>query len=80
MNNGEAYWMNVDKPTKRSVLHHAGCRHEHAKQETPHKGIGQLKRDGGWLSFPSRQDADQYFYRELRPKGFASIIECADCC
>ena len=40
-------WLNVDRPTKTAVLHSTGCRHERAKMETPLKGIGALKKDGG---------------------------------
>lgn len=74
-----AYWLNVDLPTKRSVLHAAACRHAHAKHDTQYKGIGQLKRDGGWLSFATPEEAQNFFRRELQANGFVSVIPCAGC-
>jgi hypothetical protein len=79
MSDAEQFWMNIDKPTKRIVLHHLVCRHQKAKQETPYKGIRELKRDGGWLPFGSHCEAEDYFLCELQPKGFRTIIECAEC-
>ncbi len=79
MRDTEMYWLNIDRPTKRSVLHTGGCRHAQAKHETLHKGVGQLKRDGGWLSFTTQDEAQDVVRRDLQPDGFMSLIRCADC-
>ncbi len=73
------YWMNVDHPWNRCTLHRSGCRHEQAKRETSYKGIEYLKRDGGWLSFPSDRDAEDYFRRLRQQKPRLTMIECSDC-
>lgn len=71
-------WVNVDKPTKRCVIHRQGCQYEQDKSETPHKGIGELKRDGGWLSFASIEEAEDYCRREWEARGY--IVRRGDCC
>ena len=64
------FWVNVDKPTKRCVIHREGCKYEQAKSETPFKGISKLKRDGGWVSFDSVEEAGGYCAREWKSKGY----------
>jgi len=49
------YWLNVDKPTKKCVLHIRGCVFEVDKQESKRKGVGKTKKDGGWLVFSSKK-------------------------
>lgn len=44
------FLVNVDKPTRTCTIHKEGCRYV-LKNETPLKGIGELKDDGGWV-FP----------------------------
>lgn len=61
-----AFWLNVDTPTKRCVLHRAGCPYAQAKAETPYKGIGHLKRDGGWIGHRSEADAHNYHQSNRR--------------
>lgn len=57
---GQRVWVNVDNRTKRHIIHQEpGCAYLRQKKETPYKGIGELKRDGGWLPFPSLQAAEQ---------------------
>ena len=58
------FWVNVDKPTKRCVIHREECRYEQAKSGTPLKGINELKRDGGWIPFNSIGEAQNYYERE----------------
>ena len=54
-------WLNVDKPTKKCTLHmNSSCTYMQKKSETPYKGIGHLKRDGGWLSFNDVKQATIY--------------------
>lgn len=51
-------WVNVDKPTKRYVIHtSASCQYVTGMAETRYKGINELKRDGGWVAFDSRSNA-----------------------
>jgi len=54
------YWVNVDKPTKTCTIHVRGCEYDNRKIETEYKGIGNLKRDGGWLPFESLKEAQDY--------------------
>lgn len=60
------YWLNVDFPTKISKLHKSRCVHEQNKKETSLKGIGKLKRDGGWLYFETQEDAEKYWQENLK--------------
>lgn len=54
-------WVNVDKLTKKCTIHtNSGCRYLANKRGTRYKGIGELKRDGGWLSFPTLTNAENY--------------------
>jgi len=72
------FWVNVDKPdNKTCTIHSEGCGHI-LKSETPYKGIGELKRDGGWFCFASLEEAENYYQREWRPKGY--IIRRGGCC
>jgi len=72
------FWVNVDKPTKKCIIHREGCRYEQAKTETPLKGIGELKDDGGWVSFPSRGEVENYCKREWEHKGYV-VRMCGYC-
>ena len=59
-------WLNVDKPTKKCTLHmNSSCTYLQKKSETPYKGIGNLKRDGGWLSFADPKLAKLFHRRHL---------------
>ena len=69
--------MNVDKPTKKCTAHVEGCRYELAKKETLLKGIGYLKRDGGWMPFPSLGEARHQFELEYASKGYDLSVECS---
>lgn len=47
-------WVNVDIPTQKCTLHtNPSCTYVIRKKETPYKGVEQIKRDGGWLAFPT---------------------------
>ncbi|MFZ7137857.1 MAG: hypothetical protein ACOWW1_05515 [archaeon] len=70
------YWVNVDIPTK-SFLHVEGCPFEVNKKETLLKGIAKLKKDGGWLSFPSISEAKNYF-EQKHPNKTLFIHSCID--
>ncbi|MFD2637821.1 hypothetical protein [Piscibacillus salipiscarius] len=49
-------WVNIDLPTKRYVLHRE-CTYTNRICETPYKGVGRLKRDGGWIRFRNAEIA-----------------------
>ena len=54
-------WLNVDKPTTKITLHtDNSCYYVQTKGETSLKGLGDLKIDGGWLSFSSKEDVRAY--------------------
>ena len=54
-------WMNVDIPLKSCTYHgDDSCRFVFDKGETEFKGIGSLKRDGGWLKFDKYYSASQF--------------------
>jgi hypothetical protein len=55
----ETVWANIDIPTKTYTIH-KDCNYVARKRETQLKGIERLKRDGGWLSFKSRQKAKKH--------------------
>jgi hypothetical protein len=69
------YWLNIDKPTQ-CVLHSEDCYYSKNKKETLLKGIGELKVDGGWLSFTSAKDARTFFSKELSLRGFKLSEKC----
>ena len=71
------FWVNVDKPTKTCTIHRRECGHV-LKSETPYKGIKRLKRDGGWFSFASAEEAEDYCKREWQTKGY--IVQRGGCC
>ncbi|HBV87533.1 MAG TPA: hypothetical protein DEF42_12975 [Desulfosporosinus sp.] len=51
-------WLNVDKPLRTCTLHTDDCCiYWIKKEETNYKGLGHLKRDGGWLSFNDEKEA-----------------------
>ena len=66
----KTYWINVDKPTRRCVVHSEICVYSRKKRETPLKGIERMKRDGGWMPFPSIQEARNYFDENWFPLGY----------
>ncbi|PVX25379.1 MAG: hypothetical protein CW691_04785 [Candidatus Bathyarchaeum sp.] len=70
------YWLNVDTPDK-SLLHIEGCQYEVNKKETPNKGIEELKKHGGWLSFSSISEAKKYFEQKY-PNKTLFIHSCVD--
>lgn len=51
-------WVNIDIPTKQYVIHAVhSCHYVSRQSESPYKGINELKRDGGWVSFDSKSNA-----------------------
>ena len=66
----KTYWINVDKPTRLCVVHSEVCRYARGKRETPFKGVERIKRDGGWMPFPSTQEARNYFDENWLPLGY----------
>jgi hypothetical protein len=54
-------WVNVDKPTRHCTIHgDPTCGFAEGKTATDWKGIGEIKRDGGWLSMASVEAAEKY--------------------
>lgn len=71
-------WLNIDKPTRRYIIHADNCVFEQMKTETPYKGIGRTKRDGGWLAFESYESAEGYYRQHFTHN--ESIIRRGWCC
>ncbi len=72
------FWVNVDEPDNRKcTIHREECRYV-LRSETPYKGIGRLKRDGGWFPFPSLEEAENHCKREWETKGFI-VRRCGRC-
>lgn len=65
------FWVNIDTPAKTCTMHTSECVDVKRKRETKLKGIGLLKRDGGWLSFGTFVETENYCKRELGPKDYA---------
>jgi hypothetical protein len=70
------YWLNIDKPNKICVLHVEGCTFEVRKEVTPLKGIGEIRSDGGWLSFSSHKKAREYFEQSWAQRGYEFSENC----
>lgn len=71
-------WMNIDKRTKSCMLHSDVCRFSRGKRETPFKGIGTIKRDGGWMPFISIEKARTYYEETWLHQGYKFSL-CAFC-
>jgi hypothetical protein len=68
-------WANIDVTTKTFTVHgDRDCGSVSHIAETPYKGVDSLKRDGGWLSFGSRNAAMEEQRREF--KNYKLIIHC----
>jgi hypothetical protein len=65
------FWVNIDTTTKTCTMHTADCINAKTKSETKLKGVGLLKRDGGWLSFGTFVQTEDYCKREFGPKGYS---------
>ena len=72
------YWMNIDKPKKRCTVHSEVCRYSREKSETSLKGIGTIKRDGGWMPFISIEEARTYFDENWYSPGY-TFSPCRFC-
>ncbi len=71
------FWLNIDLPTSDAKLHVKSCRHVAAIDPTPLKGVGKLKRDGGWMVFETEQEAEDFVHNEIRPN--VAFNRCQDC-
>ena len=54
------FWINVDIPRKTCIMHTDDCIYTKRMRETKLKGLGVLKRDGGWLSFGTFVQTEDY--------------------
>jgi len=70
-------WLNVDKPTKQTIIHHAGCKWEVHKTETTYKGIGEILRDGGWLQFDSEREAVEHSTSNYPAYAIKHCLNCS---
>ncbi len=60
-------WINIDKPIKQITYHfNDNCECVEKKEETEYTGVGELKKDGGWLQFDDLSDVIIY-YKEKYP-------------
>ncbi|SEQ93094.1 hypothetical protein [Piscibacillus halophilus] len=66
-------WVNIDLPTKRLEVHRE-CAHTNQMCETPYKGVGKLKRDGGWIRFRNAEVAIQRLKEEYDQ--YECLIHC----
>jgi hypothetical protein len=66
-------FINIDIPTKKFTIHHQ-CAYTKKLKETPLKGVGQLKRDGGWLQIDGLKKAESLF--EESYMDFTLITHC----
>ncbi len=72
------FWMNIDKPKRRCTVHSKVCRYSIEKKETSLKGIGKVKRAGGWMPFISIEEATKYFDDEWYNLGY-TFFPCRFC-
>jgi hypothetical protein len=73
-----ALHLNVDFPAKKATVHVAGCSYAPCS-ETEHKGVGVLRRDGGWFTFHSWADLEAFHRSKLSPLGVSAPRDCARC-
>ena len=67
------FWVNIDRPWKKCVIHREECpwfRWVTYGDKPKFKGVGEPKRDGGWLPFVSISDAENYCKREWYLRGY----------
>jgi hypothetical protein len=60
------FWVNIDKPTE-CYLHADTCG-QVLKEETPLKGINEEKAEGGWFSFNSKEEANDFLAKRFPDK------------
>lgn len=74
--------VNIDKPLKSLTAHtNPDCTFvTRYMAETPYKGLGEIKRDGGWLQFDSEDGmtGDQVFLNFRNIHKYELII-CSKC-
>jgi hypothetical protein len=59
------YWVNIDKPTE-CYLHADTC--GLVKKAPLLKGINEEKAKGGWFSFNSKKEADEFIEKRFPDK------------
>ena len=68
-------WINVDIPIKQIVYHaNDECSSVSGREETQYRGVGEIKRDGGWLQFSDLSEVIKY-HKEKYPD-FAFLQHC----
>jgi len=70
-------WVNVDRPTRKLTIHtNPKCEYVLNKRETNCKGIEEMKRDGGWVSFDSLEKAKYYCMGVEAERGYETTTCC----
>ncbi len=72
------FWLNIDIPTRICTVHSDKCSFVKKIMETMFKGVGELKRDSGWLKFKSMNEINSYFKLNFEGKGFI-LRKCLVC-
>jgi hypothetical protein len=67
-------WVNIDKPTKRYVIHEEKC----VYVELFPKKRDKSKYTGGWFHFLTLREAEAPYYEKCEPKGFTISVD--GCC
>ncbi len=69
-------WVNVNRPTKKLTIHtNPKCEYVLGKRETNYKGLEEMKRDGGWVSFDSLEKA-KYYCKGIEAEKEYGITTC----
>ena len=71
------YSLNVDFPLRSCTLHLDHCSRRPNK-ESKYKGFAELKRDGGWLSFATDDEAESLFREQYMARGYR-FVRCSYC-
>ena len=69
------FWLDIDLPAQKAILHRGECIHV-APKAIEHKGVNEIKADGGWFSFESA-GAAMRFYKFKRLSG--DVNACLYC-
>lgn len=71
------YLLNIDFPLRSCTLHREHCTWR-PRKEPRYKGFGEMKRDGGWLSFSTVSEAESFYRRNWQGKGY-KWVRCSHC-
>ncbi|MGE5372662.1 MAG: hypothetical protein ACM3QZ_11800 [Solirubrobacterales bacterium] len=61
-----AVWLDVDTASGICTIHgNQNCCIAGSREETPVKGVGRLRDEGGWMVFRARDEATEYCKRNF---------------